>query len=574
MNEVKKQYFIIITISVAIILCFLCFLLGYYSYKEPKLGEFHILGFQEEIEGYYLEIEKSHHAVSYEVLITNRKEEELFRTESTDTNILLKNFTANYGDHLKIHVAAKNKNGTKKQAEEVYEYLWRNASFKNINGRYIDAKKGLSLLLYGYGQNEKYILKLEYLNQVIYEETIKTDNIYVPYQKLEGYAGRITAKLYTEQNCLISIYNFYINTPMIGKMNLTSPKESFKTRWNDLKFTFDGGTNATNFYFNVYEEGVRKDHIEVPNNIKEYTLPAEYLNEEKNYYFEIEAAYLDYEEISEKTGVEAYVGKKETTDPVYTSHHPDFIKSGTKITLNTRTPGAIIYYTLDGSEPNESSMVYKTPIIIQDDTLIKTKAISNRRYDSETNTYDFKIGEKDLVVYLSPSNQSWNHGNLEAGYTTEMQEMNKLANILEQILKENGVIVYKNKSSNDINTHLRESNYVKSDLHLAIHSNASSTGEAKGIEIYVDKPTSKSLSIATNLYQNLYQIYPNKNDPSTNRGVKYANGSLGEANDDFIPCGTLIEIAYHDNLEDAKWILNYREEIAKNIANSILSYYR
>ena len=209
MNEVKKQYFIIITISVAIILCFLCFLLGYYSYKEPKLGEFHILGFQEEIEGYYLEIEKSHHAVSYEVLITNRKEEELFRTESTDTNILLKNFTANYGDHLKIHVAAKNKNGTKKQAEEVYEYLWRNASFKNINGRYIDAKKGLSLLLYGYGQNEKYILKLEYLNQVIYEETIKTDNIYVPYQKLEGYGGRITANLYTEKNCLFSIYYFF-----------------------------------------------------------------------------------------------------------------------------------------------------------------------------------------------------------------------------------------------------------------------------------------------------------------------------------------------------------------------------
>ena len=59
-----------------------------------------------------------------------------------------------------------------------------------------------------------------------------------------------------------------------------------------------------------------------------------------------------------------------------------------------------------------------------------------------------------------------------------------------------------------------------------------------------------------------------------NQGVKYADGSLGEVNDDFIKCGALIEIAYHDNYYDAIWIVNNMEEIAQNIADSILKFYQ
>ena len=85
--------------------------------------------------------------------------------------------------------------------------------------------------------------------------------------------------------------------------------------------------------------------------------------------------------------------------------------------------------------------------------------------------------------------------------------------------------------------------------------------------------SSPSLSIATNIYQNLYQIYPGNQEPYTDRGVKYAAGSLGEANDSFIPCGTLIEVAYHDNEEDARWMVENRETIGNNIATSIINYY-
>lgn len=574
MKKQGRRQLIIITICVAIVICFLCFYIGYQNYKEPKLGEFEVLNLTEQTEGFYLNATPSHHAVTYEVEIKNGSGEEIFTTESNSNNILLKNFTTNYGDKLKIKVIAKNKNGTEREANKIYEYTWQNPSFNNPNGRHIDVAKGLSLLLSGYEQNSIYTVRLEYLNQVIYEEQIATNNIFIPYQRLEGYAGRITAKLYTEKNSLISSYNFYVNTPVIGKVKISRPETELKTRWNDIDFEFEGGKNASEFHLNIVEEGMLVNQIVLPADTKRYTLPAEYLNENKNYYFELVATYLDYEEISEKDGISAFIGEKEKTNPVYTSHSPSFMKKGSKITLASRTSDAAIYYTLDGTEPTTNSLVYKEPITINENTLIKTKAISKRRWDSDTNTYDFQIGEKNLIVYLSPSNQSWNYGNTEAGFRTEMLEMNEIGDVVERVLKENGVTVYRNNRNNkDINTYISESNYRKVDFHLAIHSNASLDREAQGIEIYVDKQTSKALSIATNIYQNLYQIYPYKNGVSTDRGVKFADGALGEVNDSFLPCGTLIEIAYHDNYDDARWILENKEKIGKNIAQSILLFY-
>lgn len=554
-------------------LSFACFLIGYQNYLEPKLGDFNILELNNNTETLTLQVEPSHNAVSYEAIIKNTDGEELWKSESESNQIPLKNFLLNYGDEVQVQVFAKNKNNTKKEATNTLKYTWNTASFQNLNGRYIDATKGLSLMLYGYQQNETYILKLEYLNQVIHEEEIQTDNIYIPYQKLEGYAGRITAKLYTEENCLISTYNFYANTPVIGKIKMTSPSEGLRTRWNDINISYEGGENATEYHLLIFEEGTLVNTIVIPKDTKKYTLPANLLKEDKNYNLRIEAVYLDYAEITESDDINIYVGKIETTNPVYVSHNPTFIKSGTEIKLDTRTPNSTIYYTTDGSNPTTESHVYDRPLTIRENVTIKTYAVSQNRFDSAINTYDFQVRDKNLVVYLSPSNQTWNHGNSAAGFTTEMREMNRVADVVERVLKQNGVTVYRNKPTGEINGYLSESNYVKSDLHLAIHSNASSSKEARGIEIYVDSPTSKSLSIATQIYQNLYAIYPANNIPSTNRGVKYANGSLGEANDAFIPCGTLIEVAYHDNYEDAKWILDNMETIGNNIATSILSYY-
>jgi len=565
-----RRSLIIIAICIAIVVNFFCFWLGYQNYLEPKLGDFQIQNLIEKDQQLYLVVEECHNAVSYEVTVM--KDQEVILESSSTTNLIsLEKLSATYGDILTYQVYAKNKNGTKKAAEEVYSIPWQYASFVNYNTRYLNTTSGLSLSLLGY-QKESYQLKLEYLNQVIHEENVQSDNIFIPYEKIEGYAGRITAKLYTKNNTLISTYNFYMNTPIIGKVKITSPTENARTRWNDIHISFQGGENATEYHLLLWEEGVLVDTFIIPNTSHEYNLTADHLKENKNYRLTLEAAYLDYQEITESDQVNIYVSNKETTSPTYVSHNPSFIKPNTKITIASRTPEAQIYYTLDGSDPTTDSILYRGPIIITEDVTIKSLAVSKNRYDSSINTYSFHIADKQLVVYLSPSNQYLNFGVSSAGFTNEMKEMNQLANVIERILKENGVKVYRNRSSGNINEWLNESNYVKSDLHLAIHSNAASTN-ARGIEIYVDSDTSKSLSIATQIYQNLYAIYPGNHLAYTDRGIKYANGSLGEANDHFIPCGTLIEVAYHDNYEDAKWIVENRESIGNNIAQSILSYY-
>ena len=295
--------------------------------------------------------------------------------------------------------------------------------------------------------------------------------------------------------------------------------------------------------------------------------------EDNQYDIVLKAYYDDYLDVSKEDSIHVTISKKETTNPVYVTHNPTFIKAGTSVELKSRTSNAFIYYTTDGSEPDTNSNLYTKPIIINEDTLIKTYAVTKNRYDSVVNTYDFKVRDKNLVFYLSPSNQYLNYGNSDAGYTTEMEIMNKIADVVQQNLTEKGVIVYRNVPSAGINAWNAESNYVKADFHLAIHSNASGTRLARGIEIYVDKETSKALSIASVIYENLWQIYDGNDNPLYDRGIKYARGSLGEVNEDFLPCGSLIEVAYHDQYDDALWIMQNIENIGNNIANSIYSYY-
>ena len=81
-------------------------------------------------------------------------------------------------------------------------------------------------------------------------------------------------------------------------------------------------------------------------------------------------------------------------------------------------------------------------------------------------------------------------------------------------------------------------------------------------------------SLAQNLQQNLFSIYYASDDSDANRGVKYANGSLGEVNPLYTPCGILIEVAHHDYQDDAKWIMDNKEKIANTIADTILEYYQ
>ena len=160
------------------------------------------------------------------------------------------------------------------------------------------------------------------------------------------------------------------------------------------------------------------------------------------------------------------------------------------------------------------------------------------------------------------------------GYTNEEKEMNDLSDYIEKRLKEYGVIVYRNDGYSGINRWTQDSTYLGVDLHLAVHSNASEEHNVYGIETWINDANSPTYSLAQKIQMGLMDIYYNKEDVLANRGIKYAQGSLGEVNPLLTPCGILVEIAHHDYEADADWIMKNKEKIGYKIADSILEYFQ
>lgn len=567
-----KRKIIVGSILLLIFLNLSFFVIGYLSYLDPKLGQFQIESVVETNKFLTLNVTPSLNATKYEVKI-KKDDQIIYEKEESSNEILLENLEAEHNDELAIQVLAFNKNNEIKESENTYNYVYKDASFVKDQNHLVSKDQDLVLNIDGFDSSEQYSIQVFYGKKVLYRGSVLESQAVIPYDAIKDYSGRLTAELYNKSGRKISTFTFYLNTPIVGKMSLLEPVSPFSTRWNDVTISFSGGTNANHFYLELWTDSQKVQELEVFPEKNQIILPANLLNENTLYQVVLKAVYEDYFEIAEQLCFELNVGKKETTHPVYVSHNPTFIQKGTEIRLKSQTEDATIYYTLDGSDPTSSSMVYTNPLVIYQDVVLKTYAVSSNRYDSDINTYSFQIKDKTPVIYLSPSNQYDNYGVEGSGYTTEKDMMNKLADVVERYLKNAGFLVYRNNPNGDINAWNAFSNAVGADFHLAIHSNGSTNHTARGIEIHIDDATSASLSIATNIYENLWQIYPGNANPSYSRGVKYSYGSLGEVNEDYVRNGALIEVAFHDNMEDALWMVQNLEQIGQNIANSIISYY-
>lgn len=572
MKKKYKSTLIIIGTVLLILINFLCFWIGYHNFLYPKLGEFEIKKINHEKEQIEVQVTPCHNAISYTLQI--REEGELiYEAKSEDETILLTDFQADYNDSLDIVVIAKNKNGEIQENKNRLSYIYQDASFDKYKNHLLSGTRDLTLLVLGYDSHESYTLELFYEKTKLYSEKINSPDVYIPYEVVDGYSGRVTAILKNQYGRNISSFNFYLNTPIVGKIDIVSPSDEFTTRWDDITISIKGGENANHYYARLYSTGGLQDRLELERKENRLVIPAEHFLEENDYMIVIEAVYDDFFEIAEEDTVSVHIAKKEATQGVYVSHNPTFIKSGTKVSLRTITKDAVIHYTLDGSVPTKESLIYTNPIVITEDTTIKTYAESSNRYDSVLATFDFKVEERTPIIYLSPSNQDENYGVKEVFYTTEMEIMNRVADVIEEELKNAGFTVYRNTPSGDINLWSSISRSVGADFHFAIHSNASRNHTARGPEIHVDNEYSLSYSIASNIYENLWKIYDGNTNYNYHRGVKYTRGSLGEANDSYLKCSSLIEVAFHDNYEDASWVMNNITNIGKNIASSIISYY-
>ena len=170
------------------------------------------------------------------------------------------------------------------------------------------------------------------------------------------------------------------------------------------------------------------------------------------------------------------------------------------------------------------------------------------------------------IIYLSPSTQEFNPYN---GGGNEEYYMNLIANAMEPYLAASGINYVRNTPEMTAASSIAASNMGNYDLHLALHSNATGTGDGsrRGSEVYYYPTSVKGKRFADIAAKNLQLIYPLPNSVRT-----IPTTTLGEVRRVRAP-GVLIELAYHDNAEDADWIRNNIEAIAANLVYSLTEYF-
>lgn len=172
------------------------------------------------------------------------------------------------------------------------------------------------------------------------------------------------------------------------------------------------------------------------------------------------------------------------------------------------------------------------------------------------------------IIYLSPSTQEYN---LYAdGLGNEEEWMNRLADAMEPLLYASGIRFVRNDPDTSAAAAIRESNAGDYDLHLALHTNASGPdqeGENQGILAFYFPGSAKGIRAAQFLVNRLKSIYPQPNlvrtEPTT---------TIGEVRRVRAPA-VLLELGFHDNSEDALWIVSHIDAMAQAIVQALAEYF-
>jgi len=79
------------------------------------------------------------------------------------------------------------------------------------------------------------------------------------------------------------------------------------------------------------------------------------------------------------------------------------VQKGTQITLSCTTENAIIYYTLDGTNPGTSDtrVQYNAPIVINEETTIKAVAVLEGKGESEVVTYHYTVASEQAITEVN-----------------------------------------------------------------------------------------------------------------------------------------------------------------------------
>jgi len=566
----EKIRTIIIAILILIITSFISVYILLNSSSASILKRFNITNIEISYRTFTVEYEKVPAAKYYKIEIIDNtgKRNKLYTKETKNTKETFELQNMENGVEYSLMVYAYDSRGDYRPANEEKVFTWNEVTFEDTEILLHDENK--QLLINGDIKNKDYeIVILENENE-IQRNKLETNEIEISKDYYAGKETIITANIMTD-GIIVDDIHLYSNINPITDIKITQPLNGRTIPYADFTISYEGLDNVDSRVINIYsEEGTLLKSASMKKNTA--ILSKELFTPNKKYIIEVVGG---IEETYYKRGsVEVIISDQINTLPVYINKNPKYINEGSKLKLFCDDENAKIYYTVNGEDPGINGIEYKEPITINKNTQLKAIAIAPNKQQSIVKTYDLNVGKKDnVLIYVSPSNQYANLGVKEVGYTTEMNEMNDLANYVIERLNEYGVKTYRNSPAAGINVWNKESMYLGADLHLALHSNASDDHQSYGTETWINNEYSDSLSIASMIQRNLIEIYPYKDLPGYNRGIKYANGALGECNDEWVYMGLLIEVAHHDYEKDAAWIMQNKKLIGYNIADSILSYF-
>lgn len=165
-------------------------------------------------------------------------------------------------------------------------------------------------------------------------------------------------------------------------------------------------------------------------------------------------------------------------------------------------------------------------------------------------------------TYISPSSQPAN--TYAVGNTNEQEQCRKIGAALDKSLDRCG-FDSKVGLTGTMYTRVAESNAFGAGLHMPLHTNGFD-GTVAGLRIMVYKLGGEAEQIAKAIMDELAPITPGKSD-----GIS-AQPQLYEIANSKGLC-VYIEVGFHDNPEEAQWIIDHTHDIAEAICKGLCNHY-
>lgn len=169
-------------------------------------------------------------------------------------------------------------------------------------------------------------------------------------------------------------------------------------------------------------------------------------------------------------------------------------------------------------------------------------------------------------VFLSPSTQEYNPYIIGG---SERYYMNRLADAMEPLLASSGISYGRNNPNLDAAAAVAMANRGNYRLYVALHSNAAPEiyeGLLRGPDVYYYPTSTEGQRAAEIIANGLREIYPEPELVNVR-----TSSQLLELRRSKAPTAYL-ELAYHDNEQDARWIADNIDLIAENLVISIADF--